>query len=104
MSWRRLAVLIQGLARTPGTLLHRKLAGDDWTLDQHLLALVVDRLSTANWQRQGKRGAARPKPVSPLAQDKAGEKAGDTSGRDPDEVKRQLHAYRTGAFDHHHGR
>lgn len=60
-------MLILGLARTPGTLLHRELSGDDWTLDQHLLALVHDQLAIANWQRQGKKGAKRPEPISPLS-------------------------------------
>ena len=64
-------MLIDGLARTPGTLLHRELVGDaegaDWTLTEHLLAVVVDKLAQANWQRQAKKGSPKPDPVSPLA-------------------------------------
>lgn len=32
-----------------------------WTLESHLLAVVVDALATANWQRGGK--GPRPRPV-----------------------------------------
>lgn len=95
MSWRRLEVLIGALARTPGTLLQRRLTDDDWTLDQHLLAIVADRLAVANWQRSkyGQKGTNRPKPISPLAQ--RGVRYGKTD-RDPDEVKATLDRYRTG--------
>lgn len=93
-------MLINALARTPGTLLRAELAKDDWTLDQHLLALVLDTLRLANWQRQGRKGARKPDPVSPLAKPRSAERVGDTDGRDPDEVRAMLHAYRTGAFDH----
>lgn len=34
-----------------------------WTLDAHLAALTVDALHAANWQRAGKKGARRPKPI-----------------------------------------
>lgn len=92
-------MLIDGLARTPGTLLHRRLAGDDWTFDQHLLAIAVDALRVANWQRSkdGQRGTRRPKPISPLAP-----RRGTTYGRtaaDPDEVKAYLARLRAGAFE-----
>lgn len=93
-------MLVDALARTPGTLLHRKLADDDWTLDQHLLALVVDRLSQANWQRQGKKGSPRPKPISPLAKQKTGQRVGDAGERTPEQTAMVLALYRTGAFDH----
>ena len=98
MTWRRLEVLIEALARTPGTLLHRALADDDWTLDQHLLALVHDQLAAANWQRAGKRTAPRPKPVSPLAKRSKPTRAG-AADRSPEEMTALLERYRTGAFD-----
>lgn len=82
-------------------MLHQALGGDSWTLDQHILALIHDQLAMANWQRQGKRGRPRPKPISPLSVGKKeAQQFGDTSGRDPEEVKALLHGYRTGAFDH----
>lgn len=83
---------------TPGTLLSRRLSGDDWTLDQHLLALAVDRLAVANWQRSkdGQKGTRRPKPISPLA--KRGLRYGKTD-QDPERIKNLLSAYRHGTFD-----
>lgn len=92
-------MLIDTLARTPGTLLHGELSDDNWTLDQHLLAIVADRVSMGNWQRQGKRGATRPKPISPLSKARDVQTFGNTKGRDPAEVAQILHGYRTGAFD-----
>jgi hypothetical protein len=85
------------LTLTPGTLLHRRLSGDDWTLEQHLLALAVDRLAVANWQRSkdGQKGTRRPKPISPLA--RQGVKYGKTE-HDPERVKNLLSAYRHGTF------
>jgi hypothetical protein len=98
LSWRRLRILIEALIATPGTMLQRRLAGDDWTLDQHLMALAVDRLTVANWQRSksGQKGTNRPKPVSPLA--KRGRQH-DRTGRtdqDPAAVKALLDRYRRG--------
>jgi len=97
LSWRRLHILVEALAVTPGTLLHRRLTGDDWTLDQHLLAIIADKLAAANWQRSkdGQKGSRRPKPISPLAKRGGGLKYGKTD-RDPDEVKAVLTRYRTG--------
>ena len=90
-------MLIDGLARTPGTLLSRELTGDDWTLDQHLVALIADHLAVANWQRQGKQGAPRPKPLSPLAQQRRkAEQVGNTGGRTQQDIDGLLRAMRTG--------
>lgn len=81
------------LLATPGTCLYRAIGGDEWTLTDHLLALVHDQLATANWQRSkdGSKGRNRPKPLSPLAQ-KSGTRVGKTD-RDPDEVKAVLARY-----------
>lgn len=92
-------MLIQALVRTPGTLLSRELTGDDWSLDQHLLAIVADRVALGNWQRQGKKGAKKPPPLSPLAKRTYSRRVGQVEGRDPDTVKTLLHRYRTGVFD-----
>lgn len=92
-------MLIAALARTPGTLLHQDLTGDGWTLDQHLLAIIADRVGLGNWQRQGKKGAKRPPPLSPLAKRTSSQRVGRSKGRDPDTVKALLHGYRTGAFE-----
>lgn len=40
----------------------RKLS-DGWGPAEYLLALIADELAIANWQRQGKKGAPRPKPL-----------------------------------------
>lgn len=61
--------------------------------------MVADKLAVANWQRQGKRGAKRPDPISPLAKRRDVERAGDAAGRDPDEVRAELERYRTGVHD-----
>lgn len=34
-----------------------------WGIAEHLLATVADELALANWQRQGKRSARKPKPI-----------------------------------------
>lgn len=90
-------MLIDALARTPGTRLHVKLAGDEWTLTDHLLALVHDELAVANWQRQGKKGAKRPEPLSPLAKrHRSREQVGDAGGRTQQDIDGLLRAMRTG--------
>lgn len=50
----------------PHTLTARASGGDGWSRTEHLLALIVDELRVANWQRTGKR-TGRPKRISPLA-------------------------------------
>jgi hypothetical protein len=50
----------------------------DWSLESHLLALIADQLGVANWQRQGKKGAPRPKRVP-----RPGQKQTQKIGRDP---------------------
>lgn len=37
--------------------------GATWGLEAHLLALAIDVLNIGNWQRTGKKGTPRPKPV-----------------------------------------
>lgn len=53
----------------------------------------MDKLAQANWQRAGRRGAKRPAPISPLAQDRKrakAQRAGDTGGRSQQEVDDML--------------
>jgi hypothetical protein len=54
------------------------------------LALVVDELRLANWQRSGTKKRKRPKPISPLAA-KTGVRHGRTD-RSPVEVQAYLAA------------
>lgn len=65
------------------------------------MAIAVDRLGIANWQRSkdGTKASRRPKPISPLAQEGNGESFGDTSELTNDETLAILHGLRTGAFD-----
>lgn len=37
--------------------------GGGWSVTDYLLAIVADHLAMANWQRQGKKGAPKPKPI-----------------------------------------
>jgi hypothetical protein len=60
-SWRRLWVLVAQLP--PDSALGRAQSGG-WTTSEHLLALAVDVLQSANWQRQGDNHAPRPQPIS----------------------------------------
>lgn len=56
------------MAADPSTLTSREFGGDDWTPwtpAEQLLALILDELRNANWQRSGKK-SGRPKPVHPL--------------------------------------
>lgn len=62
--------------------------GANWTLTEHLLALIHDQLAVANWQRAGGRKSKRPKPISPLLR-RPVTKYGQTS-RTPEEVKAYL--------------
>lgn len=87
-------MLVNGLLKTPDSILYRTLAKDDWSLTDHLLALVHDQLAVANWQRSAKKGRPRPKPISPLA--KRSNRHGGGHGRSDDDVKALLARYRTG--------
>lgn len=76
------------------SLTHKALAGDSWTLLEHLLALVHDQLAVANWQRVGKKGRPRPKPISPLA--RQSQRFGAPTGHTNEEVIAMLDRYATG--------
>jgi hypothetical protein len=63
LSWRDLLVIVKQAPRESS--LARAMHGEDalWGLTDHLVAAAVDELAVANWQRQGKKGAPRPKPL-----------------------------------------
>lgn len=61
LSWRDLWVVVTNAP--PGSALVRAIAGHVWSVTDYLLASVIDQLATANWQRQGKASARRPKPI-----------------------------------------
>lgn len=63
LSWRRLSVLIAHLP--DGSSTRAELVGHDyasWGVSEHLLAVAIDVLQGANWQRGGGKGS-RPKPL-----------------------------------------
>lgn len=63
LSYRRLAALIANLPLESATL--RKMLGAEyvsWGPTEHLLAVVVDVLQGANWQRSGGK-SSKPKPL-----------------------------------------
>jgi len=66
MEVRRLAPLVRGLTEDPSSLTSKASGGDGWSRIEHLLAMILDTLRAANWQRTGKK-TNRPKPISPLA-------------------------------------
>lgn len=86
--------MVDMLLATPGTCLYRAVGGDDWTLTEHLLALVHDQLAVANWQRSkdGAKGRNRPKPLSPLLRQRQSGRMGKTD-KSPEEVKALLARY-----------
>lgn len=36
---------------------------EGWEVTDYLLAIIADHLAMANWQRQGKRGVPKPRPI-----------------------------------------
>jgi hypothetical protein len=62
----------------------------EWSLTNHLLAGVADRLSGGNWQRSGGKG---PRPM-PIRRPGVGgpRKLGNTQGMSPQQVKAKLEA------------
>jgi hypothetical protein len=88
-SWRRLGVLVRHLPRD-SVAVHRT-AGDAalWGTVEHLLAEVIDLLANANWQRQGRKGAPRPKRLPRPGQANANEKRFGTESVSIDEYHRR---------------
>lgn len=106
LSYRRLGVLIAGLPQQKSALA-RKLAREApeqaemseqeeaaaWRLEHHLLALVIDLLAGANWQRGGGKGT-KPKPLQrPGVKDDSTERiGGKSSPLTPEQKMRALRA------------
>lgn len=74
LTWRDLLVITR--EAPPSSALRRAQTGG-WGITEYLLAVVADELAIANWQRQGKRGAPRPKPIPRPGQ------TGEVFGSDP---------------------
>lgn len=77
----------------PTTLVAQEHGADGWSRTEHLLALVVDELRTANWMRSkdGAKNRNRPKPVSPLKE--RGTQTYGKTDRPPHEVMALLARY-----------
>lgn len=85
MSTRKAIALVQNLPRESSTF--RRLHGDDaqWGDTEHLLAVAVDALNIANWQRGGGKSANRPKPIP-----RPGEAQKNRTRLAPAEIERRL--------------
>jgi hypothetical protein len=77
----------------PTTLTAQAHGADGWSRLEHLLALAVDELRTANWMRSkdGAHNRNRPKPISPMSK-RGGKRYGKTD-RPPHEVMALLERY-----------
>lgn len=88
LTYRRLGVLLSH--SKPGSAFLRSLGGEaaEWTLTDHLLAVTIDVLNAANWQRGGGKGK-RPRPIPrPGVEPKQGKRFGTAVSID--ELKRRL--------------
>lgn len=77
LSWRDLLVIVR--RSRPDSDLARELNGSGeppWGVTDYLLAAVVDLLANANWQRQGKKSAPKPRPIKRPGQVTEGQKYG----------------------------
>jgi len=63
LSWRDLLVLVRRWQVMPSTATSEAVHGTRWSVTDQLLALIFDVLNQANWQRQKKRTAPKPKPL-----------------------------------------
>jgi hypothetical protein len=72
----------------------------EWGPLEHLVALVVDVLQAANWQRSGNRHAKRPRPLPrPGMPEPAGEDHRKPKARPIAEMRELLADWNTGKFD-----
>ncbi|MBJ8342775.1 hypothetical protein JGU71_28185 [Antrihabitans sp. YC3-6] len=62
LSWWDVKCIIKHLPKT-SALRQLRFPDDGWNLQAHLLAIVIDLLAGANWQRGGDKHASRPKPM-----------------------------------------
>lgn len=63
LSWRALWVLVRRWQQRPDTATSESVHGVRWGVTDQLLAVIADDLAVANWQRAGKKNAAKPKPI-----------------------------------------
>lgn len=63
-SWRDLLVMVRRFQALPSTATSRAIHGEHWSVTDQLLAAVTDLLQVGNWQRQNKKSAPKPKPLT----------------------------------------
>lgn len=93
LSYRRLSVLLANASRD--SAFNRSVAGEsaEWTLTDHLLALVWHQLALGNWQRSGGKGP-RPKPIQrPGASDKDETRIGGGTVLPFDQLRKRLRGH-----------
>ncbi len=62
LTWRDLLVLVRGWQKSPHNAVSEAIHGYSvWTIEEQLLAELIDVGRMANWQRQNKPHAAKPK-------------------------------------------
>lgn len=88
LSWPRLARLVRQLP--PESATWQSFTGPEpWGTTEHLLALIVDVLQIANWQRAGDKRAKRPEPL-PRPGMAGGPRRSDLT---PAQMRRRLHDF-----------
>lgn len=93
LTWRQLRSFLSHLPRE--SALARDLLADEanWGLNEQLLALTIDTLRQANWQRGGGKGG-KPKPIPRPGAQKGSETKHGRTDRSPDEVVAYLDRFR----------
>lgn len=82
LTWRELAVLVRQLPAGARTRLAQGDADGLWGLGEHLTALAIDELRTANWQRanEGRKRSEQSKPPRPISRPGVGRRGADKNG------------------------
>ena len=62
-SWYDLLVFAKFVQAEPSSALATELHGPTWSIEAQLMAMIVDILGIANWQRAGRRSAPKPKRI-----------------------------------------
>lgn len=63
LTWYDLKVFARHIQTEPNSALATILHGPTWSIEGQLLAVIVDILGIANWQRAGRKSAPKPKRI-----------------------------------------
>lgn len=83
LTWRELGVLVRQLPPDSRTRLALGQSDGLWTLGDHLTALAIDELRTANWQRANAGAKSVSKKPPPIDRPGVGKKAKRSAHDDP---------------------